>query len=122
MGEKDSVIPADKLQKQELRLRAAKLSQSIRSLPADLVLSEGLEIIEDYSLVIDQILSAGLEGDSREYVEQVIAAHSGVLEALEKVTEHLSTQQRDVMQKMRGILRYLDSLPASISLSGSKKG
>ena len=122
MGKKDSVIPAAKLQKQELRLRATRLSQNIRSLSADLVLSEGLEIIEDYSLVMDQILSAGLEGEPREEVDQVVAAHSEVIKALEKVTEQLSTQQRDVMQKMRGILRYLDSLPASINLSGGKKG
>ena len=122
MGEKEGSMSSDKVQRQELRAQASKLSKAIDGLSPELLLSEGLDRVEEYALLIDEILKLGLDSESREDLNQLVSAHIGVIQALDRCSDHLSGQQRDLMQKMRGILRYLDSLPARVSLIGSKKG
>lgn len=86
------------------------------------VVEEYTALIEEYTEVIDQLLASGFEGDNPEDILQVVSVHSEMISALSTISERLSAQQREGLLKMRGILRYLDSLPASISVSSSKKG
>ena len=115
-------MPLTKLQKEMLRGRAIQLSKHLRALSVEILAAEGIKILEEYSLVIDELLLLGFEGDNREDVLQVMSAHSEMISVVEKIADQLSVQHREVLLRMRGILRYLDALPASISVSSSKKG
>jgi len=121
MGNEDNVAASNKLQQAELIDRAILLSDTIGSLSEDRLTSEGIELVEQYSSVIDEILSAGMVG-TQDSVLRLVAAHARVIEVLETIADHLSTQQREGIQKLKGILRYLDSLPSRVSLSAVKKG